>query len=184
MADVIEFGELRVRREQRMSLFTKDRCRHFNMTLDDNGDIVTCDDCGKQLSAFWALQLITEQYKAAWAKVQATGDRINREAQTSLHLRAAVKVEKAWRSRTMVPTCPHCHEAIFPEDGFGGSATNRQIALARRAAAKQAASAPTPAAAPKDRAADLLLRIADLDAMRSRLWAEYEALPENAQEQA
>ena len=135
MADVIEFGELRVRRAEKMTRLAADRCRHYKMTLDDNGDIVTCDDCGKQLSAFWALRLITEQYEAAWKKVQATGERINREAQASLHLRAAAKVEKAWRSRSMVPACPHCHAPIFPEDGLGGIQVNRKIALARRAAA-------------------------------------------------
>jgi hypothetical protein len=141
VADVIEFGELRVRRAERMTRLnaTTDRCRHHNMTLDDNGELVTCDDCGKQLGAFWALRLITEQYGDAWRKVQATGERINREASATLHLRAAQKAEKAWRSRSMVPACPHCHVAIFPEDGFGGIQVNRQIALARRQAAKERA---------------------------------------------
>jgi hypothetical protein len=141
MGDVIEFGELRVRRAARMQYINEDRCRHFNMTVDDNGEVVTCDDCGKQLGAFWALRLITEQYEQAWKKVAATGERIKEEAAKSLHLRAALKVEQAWRSRSMVPTCPHCHQAIFPEDGFGGSGTNRRMAIARR----EKARAPSPA---------------------------------------
>lgn len=50
----------------------------------------------------------------------------------TVELRAAQKVEKAWRSRTMVPTCPHCAEAIFPEDGLGSGMANRELALRRR----------------------------------------------------
>lgn len=136
MAEVIEFGNLKLRRAERATRSTQDQCKHYHMTLDDNGDIVTCDDCGKQLSAYWALRLLTDQYQEAWRKVSARGERIQQEAKESLHLRAARRVEKAWRSRTMVPTCPHCHEAIFPEDGLGGSAINKRMAEARREAAK------------------------------------------------
>jgi ribosomal protein S27E len=136
MAEVIQFGDLSLRRAERLSRLDADRCKHHNITLDDNGGIVTCDDCGKQLSAFWVLQMMTDQYEAAWRKVRAASERVNSEASQSLHLRAAAKVEKAWRSRTMVPICPHCSEAILPSDGLGGAQVNREIAMARRDAMK------------------------------------------------
>ena len=29
---------------------------------------------------------------------------------------AARKMEEAWRHKNMVPSCPHCHNGLFPED--------------------------------------------------------------------
>jgi hypothetical protein len=51
---------------------------------------------------------------------------------------AAQVVESAWRSRSMVPVCPHCSEAIFATDGLGRSQVNKQMAERRRAAAIEA----------------------------------------------
>lgn len=130
--NIIEFGALRLKRERRKQSQGEGDCRHWNMTLDDDGEIVTCDDCGKQLGAYWALRLITEQYQRAWQRVNAAREAHAASTAKHLVLNAAQKVEKAWRSRSMVPSCPHCHEAIFPEDGFGGAMTNREIALRRR----------------------------------------------------
>lgn len=57
---------------------------------------------------------------------------VQRLEASTVVLKAAKKVEKAWRSRSSVPTCPHCHEAIFPEDGFGGTQVNKKMAIERR----------------------------------------------------
>ena len=52
--------------------------------------------------------------------------------EATLHLKAAQEAEAAWRSRKMVPTCPHCREAIFAADGFGKFQMRREIAERRR----------------------------------------------------
>lgn len=126
---VIEIGEFRLKRERQ---WQHAGCKHVHLTLDDDGEFVTCDDCQKQVGNYAALRMLIER----WALLQARVERQQRTADDALSktvgLRAAQKVERAWRSRTMVPTCPHCGDAIFPEDGFGGSAVNRQIALRRR----------------------------------------------------
>ncbi|MDE3022711.1 MAG: hypothetical protein KGI54_12775 [Pseudomonadota bacterium] len=59
------------------------------------------------------------------------------------HLIAARAVEKAWRVRDMVPSCPHCHAGILPEDGLGKSLINREMEMRRRDIAKKNEDAKT-----------------------------------------
>jgi hypothetical protein len=130
VAEVIDLGEYRVERKPHHPF--DGSCQHKHMTVDQNGGVITCDDCGKQLDAFMALNLMLDSYGKYWSKLQAQQARLDEQERRQLHLKAAQRVEDAWRRRNTVPTCPHCHEPIFPEDGFGRSAVNREIAVRRR----------------------------------------------------
>lgn len=134
MTEVIQIEELRIRRERKT--YASGKCKHMNLTTDDEGEIVMCDDCGKQVSAFWALQMVAEHYAKAMHKLER--DKAAHAASTAkgVTLRAAQRVEQAWRSRTMVPTCPHCKTGIFAEDGFGQTQVSREMELRRLAVAK------------------------------------------------
>jgi len=133
LTQVIEIGEFRLKREQN---WKREGCQHVRLTLEDEGEIVMCDDCGKQVGNYAALRMLVERWSKLQERVDAKQRSIAEAAEKTISLRAAQRVEKAWRSRSMTPTCPHCNEAIFPEDGFGGSAVNREIALRRREAKK------------------------------------------------
>jgi hypothetical protein len=134
MADnVIQLGELRIRRQEEMRGFLRDkRCHHRQMTWDDNGCIVTCDDCGMQISPYWAMQMLAREYKRAMEVVEAREKRVAEDKSHNLHLIAAKKVEAVWRRRNMAPCCPHCDRGILPEDGLGGAQTNRAFELRAR----------------------------------------------------
>jgi len=133
---VVEIGEFRLTRSRRE--FFDTGCKHLHTTIDSEGDVVTCDDCKQQLSAVWVLRSLCDSYVKAQERLAALQSSVREVAAKQVGMKAAQQVEKAWRSRSMVPTCPHCHEAIFPEDGFGGSATNREIAVRRRKCAAAA----------------------------------------------
>lgn len=45
-AQVVEIGDFRLKRERHRLL---DGCQHKHLTLDDEGEFVTCDDCKKQI---------------------------------------------------------------------------------------------------------------------------------------
>lgn len=109
-----------------------DRCKHLHVELDDNGDIVLCTDCKKQVSAYWALRIITEQWEEQNKKLAKEKTRLWEETQKSLHLVAARRVEEAWRTRSMLPACPHCHRGISPRDNFGSSRVNAEMEQRRR----------------------------------------------------
>jgi hypothetical protein len=133
MDNLIQIGEARIRlRGDRPHYGRDDRCRHYNLTYDNNGEIVSCDDCGKQVSAFWAMKVIIFHYNKATEAMEARASQLAADKAHNLHLIAAKKVEAVWRGRTMAPCCPHCGRGILAEDGLGGSQTNRKMELARR----------------------------------------------------
>lgn len=132
MADVIVLGEHKITLMHR-NRYPKPECPHRNYELDDNGDIVTCTDCGKQVSAYFALREITTDWGRIKAQIATDKRRLDEEKDKHVHLLAAREVERAWRDRRHVPTCPHCGEGISPTDGFGRGAISKEIDAARRA---------------------------------------------------
>jgi hypothetical protein len=139
VAEIIDLGEYRVERKPHRPF--DGSCQHKHMTVDQNGGIITCDDCGKQIDAFVALNIMLDSYAKQWSKLQAQQTRLGEQEHRQLHLKAAQRVEDAWRSRKMVPICPYCSEAIFPEDGFGSTNVNREMAVRRRRAQIEARQA-------------------------------------------
>nr|DAG71789.1 MAG TPA: zinc-ribbon containing domain protein [Caudoviricetes sp.] len=135
MSNVIDIEDLRFTRDRRI-VRPQEECSHRHMTIDDKGQFIRCDDCGVQLSPFWVVEHMLEQYERANAKLAAREKRMAEAEQRGVHLRAAQAVEKAWRSQTMVPACPHCGEGIRPTDGLGHTQINKSIDDRRRAAKK------------------------------------------------
>lgn len=128
---VVDLGEYRFSLMQRRA-HDKTVCQHKNMVLDDNGNIVTCKDCGKQIDPYFALRTITEDWGKIQSEIDARRDRLRDESAKSIHLLAAREVERAWRDKRHVPTCPHCGEGISAHDGFGRGLISKQIDDARR----------------------------------------------------
>jgi ribosomal protein S27E len=134
MSNVIDIEDLRIQRQRQHASRPIDECKHKRLILDDEGCIVRCSDCHLQLAAYWTLTFFLEHYELALAKINARERRHAESESRGVHLRAAQIVERAWRSHTMVPTCPHCGEGIRTSDGFGHSAINKSIDERRRAA--------------------------------------------------
>lgn len=134
MSNVIHIEQMRLTRAGRT--YAPTECLHTQLSMKAEGEIVTCDQCQKQVSAYWALSMLADAYRKAMGKLEG-----RQQAQTAVEnrtvvLKAAQQVETAWRSRSTVPGCPHCGEAIYPGDGFGqhGNFINRELADRRRAA--------------------------------------------------
>lgn len=134
MSNVIEIGDFSVERQRRWSVESAKECQHKRLTLEKIGDVVRCRDCETQVGAFWALGMLLDGFSRWSERIKYDARQLAEEKRKGVHLLAARAAEKAWRSKGRVPTCPHCSEAIFPEDRFGSSFVHKQIALARRAA--------------------------------------------------
>lgn len=130
--NVIQLGELRILQQEKRRAFRDDRCRHTNTTWDGNGDIITCDDCKMQISPVWMLHMLVEHYNEAMRKLASRERSVAEDKAHNLHLIAARKVEAVWRSRTMVPCCPHCGHGILPEDQLGARQMGKKFEIARR----------------------------------------------------
>lgn len=134
MADIIQIGEWQLQHKHKHRNTKPGECDHKHIELDARGDIVRCVKCGVQLSAFWALDMLSDKYSRALSKLHRDREALAKAKEAETHLLAARKVEVVWRSRTMVPACPHCGLGILPEDGLGNSRINREIELRRRVA--------------------------------------------------
>jgi len=128
MADVIEIDQLRL--ERRLNKV----CLHKRLSYDPHNEYIECQDCGLPVQPFKAFMILVNNYNSAIATLQtrekdlqALEERCGRNL-----LIATRRVDQAWRSKGMAPTCPHCNEAILPEDGFGAHTVNKKIALERR----------------------------------------------------
>lgn len=139
IGNIIQIGDFTVHREKLLKDINGHSlrgCKHSKITLDDNGDIVRCDDCKLQLGPYAALRMLVDQWSRLRDNLEAKRLAIIEASDKTIELRAAQIVEKAWRLRSMVPICPHCSEAIFPTDGFGNSLQSKEIANRRRAVKK------------------------------------------------
>lgn len=136
--NVVDLGEYRFSHINTKSFLPKPKeCQHKQLTLDSNGDVVTCDSCGKQVGTFWALGKMAAHWHEWWQRLQRRGEEASAIEGRQVVLRAALVVEKAWRKKNMAPCCPHCSMAILPEDGFGERASvNKEMEMARRKRAK------------------------------------------------
>lgn len=141
VTNVINIGDAAFRtKRERYGIFKPDECKHLHLTLDDHGDTVQCDDCKVFVSAYWALKLLTMQFQRQEQSLAARRAQLDAETADKRLLIATRKLDKAWRSRTMAPACPHCWRGIFPEDNLGGSQVNRDIELRRRETERAAKS--------------------------------------------
>jgi hypothetical protein len=137
--NVIQLDDLRItRRKHNPYLPTSKQCPHLNLTMDDHGQCVECDDCGAQLSAYWVLNMFRDRYEKAFTQLGHKEQRLEQLRQDNLHLIAAKKVEAVWRKRDVLPCCPHCGEGIAASDGLGETMIGKRIDDARRAARKAA----------------------------------------------
>jgi len=97
----------------------KGDCRHLAIIVDADGWTVECQKCKAHVSAAWWIAEYLQEIVAAADIVKDDRTRLREEEGKSLVHRAALALQKAWRSRTSVPTCPHCAKVITPEDKFG-----------------------------------------------------------------
>lgn len=130
MGDVIQIEEVRL--EQ----INKGVCFHSHLCFDEHNEFIECKDCGLPVSPFQAFIILVRNYNQAverFRRREQELEDLEKRRERGL-LVATKKVDEAWRRKNMVPVCPHCKEAIFPDDGFGGHSIHRRIAEGRRSA--------------------------------------------------
>lgn len=104
-------------------------CPHKRLFFDENGQTVECQDCKKQVTAWWALFAMADGLKRMRERLEADQKMLDEEKAKNVTHKAALKVETAWRRRNYIPTCPHdgCRKPILPPDGFGGGGVNKEF---------------------------------------------------------
>ena len=134
MSDIVNIGDFALRRKREGYIVPKGECHHRKLSYADRGEIINCDDCGMQVTAYWVVGMLCEVWDKEISRLEAATARIRERESKALHLIAAQRVEKAWRSQTMAPSCPHCNRGIFATDNLGSSQINKKLELSRREA--------------------------------------------------
>lgn len=129
MSNVIDIGEYKF--TQKHKSWTDESCKHKHMTLDENGDFVTCDDCKIQLSAWYVLNHVLQDLDE-WRSKLMRQAQVNQEAnEKTFHLKVTQNLERVWRGK-LVPACPHCGEGILLQDRLGSQLLNKEVVIRRR----------------------------------------------------
>lgn len=132
---VVDIGDIRVSRG--MTRRPISSCSHRRMAYDPRERRIWCKDCEKDVDPFDAFKNLCENYHAAHEDLKRQRKEIEEAAQFQCRSIAAKAVDQAWRSRKMVPSCPHCMNGLLPEDFVKGvGMVSREFAVARRGVKK------------------------------------------------
>ena len=127
MADIIQIDKMKLKR------IRKDRCEHKHLCFDPMARHIECEECGQFVEPFDAFMILLDYHRRGadiLLSRQSELKELEEKAGKNL-LKATRELDRVWRSK-MLPTCPHCKEAIAPEDGFGMFSVNRKMEMERR----------------------------------------------------
>lgn len=128
---VVDIGDYRVARG--MSRRPYSGCNHIRLVYDQNERRIWCKDCEKDVEPFDAFIGIVGQFSKQARLLDERELKIQEAEAFSIRSLAAKVIDKAWRSKRMVPACPHCGQGIFPEDVKNGLAMiGKDYATAKR----------------------------------------------------
>lgn len=127
---VVDFGDIRVSRG--LSRRPYSGCNHLNLVYDQRERRVWCEDCETDVEPFDAFMGLVERHSTANAKLIEMQEEAHEASKFSLISRAAKAIDRHWRSRKMVPACPHCNAGIWPEDALKMGSVGKDFDKARR----------------------------------------------------
>ena len=127
---VLDFGDIRVARGLSRRAFSA--CRHRRLRYDTRERRIWCTDCERDLEGFDAFVVMAEQAHAFAASINERAKQVAEAERFQLRSRAAKAVDEVWRSRNMVPCCPHCNRGLLPEHFADGVKSSMGADYARR----------------------------------------------------
>lgn len=128
--NVVDIGDLRVARG--LTRRPVSSCKHKQVAYDPKERRIWCGDCETDVEPFDAFMLLVEQFDGAAKKVERLMQEAHEASKFQLISRAAKAIDKEWRSKNMVPSCPHCHAGIWPEDALMMGSVGKEYDLASR----------------------------------------------------
>lgn len=111
---VVNIGDVRVARG--LSRRHHSSCPHSHMIYDNSERRIWCPDCERDVEGYDAFALLVEGYHRAVTAVERREEAISQVEKFKMRSIAAKKLDEAWRHQKMVPCCPHCKNALMPED--------------------------------------------------------------------
>lgn len=133
---VVDIGDVRVARGKTRRAHAS--CPHAKLIYDSAERRIWCKDCERDVEPFDAFVNLVASYDRAYKAIASREDQLREAEKFQVRSIAAKKIDEAWRSRNMVPACPHCSMGLFPEDfKIGMAMMGKDYAKARIAAKKK-----------------------------------------------
>lgn len=131
---VIDIGDIRVARGLARRPYSG--CLHRRLVYDNNERRIWCKDCERDVEAFYAFVGLVEPYASAIKELERKQEILTEAQNFSVRSLAAKEIDKAWRHKNMIPSCPHCGNGLFPEHFKNGCGlVGKEYAAARMAKA-------------------------------------------------
>lgn len=128
---VVDIGDMRVSRG--MTRRPKSTCAHGRLVYDQDERRVWCQDCEQEVEPFDAFVGLVSHFDGATKKLRDRQAAIEELEHQKIVSRAAKLIDEHWRKNTTAPCCPHCKQAILPEDVVRGlSLVSKSLEIARR----------------------------------------------------
>jgi hypothetical protein len=128
----IEIGEYTITGKRATLIEMAGQCSHKHLQMAEDGEIITCNDCKRQVTAWWVLMRMVDQQARWHNEMERRGRALAESEKKGLTLKAAQAIEHCWRKRKLVPVCPHCRKPILPGDGFGNICVSKMHVIAER----------------------------------------------------
>jgi hypothetical protein len=130
--NVVDIGDVRVSRG-----FTRrgrEACKHKALSYDNVERRIWCRDCERDVEGFDAFAILAEAFDNAAKNLESRERAIKEAEERTLRRRATKVLDEAWSSRHLTPVCPHCGDALLPEDVVSGvGLVNVEMIRRRRA---------------------------------------------------
>lgn len=117
-ARVVQIEDLRVARG--LTRRPVSSCRHATLVYDDHERRIWCEDCESEIHPFDAFTNLVTRMDAHHEDLRRREGQIREAESYALQRRASKAIDEKWRSRNMVPCCPHCSHGLFPEHFANG----------------------------------------------------------------
>jgi hypothetical protein len=99
------------------------RTGHAHLAYDDSKQTVECRDCNSIISPWLAFKALVQHFDARQRALKAQAADIRAAQEANLISRAAKRYDELVRRKGSAPCCPHCQEALLPEDILNMSAS-------------------------------------------------------------
>ncbi|MBX3504483.1 MAG: hypothetical protein KF895_03315 [Parvibaculum sp.] len=126
---VVQIEDLRIARG--LSRRPHSACPHVRLVYDEKERRVWCKDCESDIEGFDAFRLLVERSHAHQKDLIERMAKVEEAEAAALLSLAARAIDKIWRTRKSTPCCPHCRQALLPEDFKEGRPITMSADLAR-----------------------------------------------------
>lgn len=109
---IVQLDMVRLNRDRRKFC----TCTKTTYEVDEVNRVVTCRQCGAWVEPFAALVDIASRREEREREQQRLLDQRREILNYKPHLLVMRELERGYRGKTMLPTCPHCHRGFYFEE--------------------------------------------------------------------